>query len=961
MDPGRLERDLRLAIAGDVRFDAGSRALYATDASNYRQVPIGVVLPRSADDVVAAVAVCRAHDAPVLPRGGGTSLAGQCCNVAVVLDFTKYLGGVIEIDAAGKLARVHAGCVLDQLNNAAAHHNLRFGPDPATHTHCTLGGMIGNNSCGVHSVIAGRTSANVAALEVLTYRGERLHVSATPNEELTQITAGDGVRARIYGKLVALRDRYAALIRARFPPAPRRSSGFALEYLLPENGFNVARALVGTEATCVTVLEATLRLIPWPRARVLVVLGYPDVFRAADDVPFVLQFEPMALEGMDAVLVDNMRKKRLHQEEVALLPNGNGWLLAEFGGDSVAQARDAAARLIAALERRGSPPAMRLFDDPRAEERVWRTRESGLGATAFVPGEGDTWEGWEDAAVPPERMGEYLRAFSGLLDAHGYRTALYGHFGDGCLHCRINFDLVTTQGIARYRRFAEAAADLVVRFGGSLSGEHGDGQSRGELLERMFGPELVQAFREFKEIWDPDWKMNPGKVVAPARLDENLRLGASYAPAEPATHFRFPADNGQFSRAVLRCVGVGACRKLERGTMCPSYMATRDEQHSTRGRAHLLFEMLRGEVIAGGWRNEAVHEALDLCLACKACRSECPVSVDVATYKAEFLAHYYEGRRRPAAAYALGLIDVWGRLAARAPGLANALIGSRATAAMAQRFGIVRQRRIPHIAAQSFQRWFARRSARDGGSRPGGGNGTVILWPDTFSNYFEPAVAQAAVAVLERAGLRVVVPAASLCCGRPLYDFGMLVRAKRLLRRCLDALRPHIRRGTPLVVLEPSCGAVFRDELPNLFPDDPDAPALRDQTYLLGGFLASAVSGYQPPSLGAHALVQPHCHHKAVFGFQHDERLLQAAGLRAEILDAGCCGLAGSFGYEERHYGISMTLGERVLFPAARTAPPDTLIIADGFSCRSQIRHGTARTAIHLAQALNLAPAADAQ
>ncbi|MGA9421110.1 MAG: FAD-binding and (Fe-S)-binding domain-containing protein, partial [Rhodanobacteraceae bacterium] len=653
-----LADDLRRAIAGEVRFDAGSRALYATDGSNYRQVPIGVVLPKSIDDVIAAVEVCRKHAAPVLSRGGGTSLAGQCCNVAVVMDFSKYLHHIVELDPERKIARVQPGTILDHLRDAAERHRLTFAPDPSTHSHNTLGGMIGNNSCGVHSVMGGKTSENIESIDVLTYDGLRMRVGATSDAHLDQIIRDGGRRGEIYASLKNLRDRHADVIRARYPKIPRRVSGYNLDELLPENGFHVARALVGTEGTCVTILEATTRLVYSPPARSLLVLGYEDVFAAAAHVVEALAAGPVGLEGIDQDLVQDMKVIGLHPRDVELLPKGGGWLLVEFGGEDKDESDAKARKLMEQLKKAGDAPEMKLFDDIEHEKMLWKVRESGLGATAHVPNKRITWEGWEDAAVPPEKLSEYLRDFRKLLKRYDYEGDLYGHFGQGCVHTRIDFDLETQSGIDTFHAFLGDAADLVVRYGGSLSGEHGDGQSKAEFLTRMFGEELVHAFGEFKRIWDPQCKMNPGKVIDAYLPTENLRVGTGYAPPRVDTHFKFPKDDHNFGRTVLRCVGVGNCRRTHDGTMCPSFMVTREEKYSTRGRARLLFEMLKGEVVTGGWRDEHVHEALDFCLACKGCKGDCPVNVDMATYKSEFMSRYYKGRLRPRAAYAMGWIHI---------------------------------------------------------------------------------------------------------------------------------------------------------------------------------------------------------------------------------------------------------------------------------------------------------------
>jgi len=950
VDASGLASALGRHVRGDVRFDDGSRALYATDGSNYRQIPIGVVLPRDVDDVIATMSLARDYGAPILCRGGGTSLAGQCCNVAVVLDFTKYMAAILEIDPLRRIARVQPGVVLDRLRNAAENHQLTFGPDPATHDRCTLGGMIGNNSCGVHSVMAGKTDDNIEELEILTYDGQRMKVGQTSDAQLEKIIVEGGRRAEIYAGLKKLRDTYSELIQKRYPNIPRRVSGYNLNYLLPENGFHVARALVGTEGTCVTVLEASCRLVESPQERVLLLIAYPDIFQCADRVPEIMAHHPIGLEAVDDLLVEFTRRRHLNPEGLALLPPGGGWLFAEFGATTAAQAVYQARNLMRILSQSTNPPQMRLFPDRKQAKRVWEVRESALGAISHVPGEPPGWEGWEDSAVTPEKLGVYLRDLHKLMKGYGYRSALYGHFGHACVHMRINFDLQSKQGIANYRTFVEEAADLVITYGGSLSGEHGDGQSRAELLPKMFGPELVQAFREFKGLWDPDWKMNPGKIVEPYKLDENLRLGADYKPWKPQTHFQFPEDQGSLANATLRCVGVGKCRHDEGGVMCPSFRVTREEEHSTRGRAHLLWEMTKGDVIQDGWRDQQVKDSLDLCLACKGCKSDCPVGVDVATYKSEFLAHYYEGRRRPRSAYAFGNIDIWARLASKAPGLVNLTTQLPFLRDIAKLIaGIPQQRSIPAFAPQTFRDWFSRRKPPNLDGPP------VLLWPDTFNNYFLPDTAKAGVEVLESAGYRVLLPKANLCCGRPLYDWGMLDRAKSLLLNILDTLKPEIDQTIPLVVLEPSCAAVFRDELLNLFPTDERAQKLSRQTFLLSEFLEQKAKHFQLPKLACKAVVHGHCHHKSLMRMTDEEAVLRKMEIDFQSPAPGCCGMAGSFGFEADKYEISLAIGELELLPAVRKASPDCLIIANGFSCREQIAQCTNRRARHLAEVIQMA------
>lgn len=957
IDIKKLEEDLRAAIQGEVRFDNGSRAAYATDASNYRQVPIGVVVPKTREDIIHTVAICNRYQAPVLSRGGGTSLAGQCCNVAVVMDMSKYYNRVLDINQDKRLVTVEPGIVLDEMRKATEEgYGLTFGPDPATHSHCTIGGMMGNNSCGVHSVMAQfegfgpRTSDNTERLMLLTYDGLIMEVGPTSEEDLEKFIKAGGRKGEIYAKLKAIRDQYADLIRERFPKIPRRVSGYNLDELLPENGFNVARALVGTESTCIVILDATMKLMKKPQVRSLLVLGYPDVFEAGRHAPDVMKHEPIGLEGIDDKLIGFMEKKGLNVKDISLLPDGKGWLIAEFGGETKEEADNKVKAVMEELKKGENPPSMKLFDDPAQEKKLWEVRESGLGATAFVPGMKDAWPGWEDSAVHPDKVGDYLQDLRKLFSKFGYDAALYGHFGQGCIHCRVDFDLMTKEGLETYQQFTKEAAGLVIRYGGSLSGEHGDGQARADLLEMMFGKELMEAFREFKEIWDPQYKMNPGKVISPYGQLANLRFGTNYNPPELKTHFHFPEDGGSFAHATMRCVGVGKCRRHEGGTMCPSYMVTREEEHATRGRARLLFEMLQGEEIKDGWKSDAVKDALDLCLACKGCKGDCPVNVDMATYKSEFLSHYYERKLRPRTAYAFGWIYWWSRIASKMPAVVNFLTGNKITGPIAKYLaGVAQQRQIPRFAERTFRDWFAENKVRSTGKPK------VIIWADTFNNFFKPETLIAGKEVLEAAGFRVTVPKHMLCCGRPLYDFGMLDLAKDMLKEILEALKEDIRNEVPIVGLEPSCVAVFRDELCNLFPHSEDARRLKNQVFTLAEFLKKKAPGFEIPQIKGKAVVHGHCHHKAIMKMNDDTRVLDSTGLDYELLDSGCCGMAGYFGYEAgSHYEVSLAAGERVLLPRVREAAKDTLLIADGFSCREQIEQQTDRKALHLAQVLQM-------
>lgn len=944
-----LERALRSVVRGEVRFDDAARALYATDASNYRQIPIGLVVPRDAEDVIAAVAVCREYDAPILARGAGTSLAGQGCNTAVVFDFSRYMHRIGAVDPVARTVVVEPGAVLDRLREAAEQHGLTFAPDPATHSRCTLGGMIGNNSCGVHGLLGGKTVDNIVALDVLLYDGTRLTVGATDDATLAMKIAAGGREGALYAELDRLRREYAALVEQHFPKIPRRVSGYNLDELMPESGFHVARALVGSEGTCAIVLAATLRLVESPPCRTLVGVGFADIFTAADAVPLLLEHRPIGLEGFDGTLVEALRRKQKLLSDLPLLPAGDGYLLAEFGASMMQEAEALAQQFAAAMrEQLGAEPRIYTSDEAK---RVWSIRESALGATAFVPGKGTGWEGWEDAAVEPAQLGSYLRQIAALMQAFGYHSAMYGHFGQGCVHMRHNFDLESEEGILRFRHFVDRAAKIAVAHGGSISGEHGDGQARGALLAKMYPPALLDGFRAFKHAWDPTNRMNPGKLVgafdAPVHeVHEDLRLGADYKPWQPLTHFAFADDSGSLASAALRCVGVGACRKIDNGTMCPSYMVTREEEHSTRGRAHLLWEMMQGEVLPATWQNDAVKASLDLCLACKACKSECPVSVDIASYKAEFLSHYYERKQRPLAHYAFGRIDVAARLASLAPWLAST--GARVMKPLLERMlHLHPERALPRFERAYTRSRAARRETAHDANKP-----AVFLWADTFNNYLHPATMRAAHMVLEDAGFRVELPRQHLCCGRPLYDFGMLDTAKRYLLRTLDELAPQLAAGTPIVVLEPSCAAVFRDELTNLLPHDPRTQQLQSQVRLLSELLQERAPQYTPPQLEGEIVVHGHCHQRATSGMEAELALLLRTGAQVSLLDSGCCGMAGPFGFERDKFAISQQLGERALLPAARTRNAQRVVVSDGFSCCEQVTQNGLARPLHLAELL---------
>lgn len=1001
-----LRSELAGAVRGEVSFDATARALTTMDASNYRRVPLGVVAPRDADDVRAALAVCRAHGVPVVARGGGTSIAGQATGTGVVLDFTRHMNRIVALDPEARTAVVQPGAVLDRLQEAAAPHGLRFGPDPSTHSRCTLGGMIGNNSCGSHSVAWGTTADSVRELSVVGADGDTRRLGRDWQG------APDGLRALVESEL--------ALLRTGFPDLPRRISGYALDALLPERGADVARAFCGSEGTWGILTEAVVRLVEAPRARALAVLAYPDESAAADAAAGLLPLGPLTVEGMAADLVPAN----------AGLPRGGAWLFVETGGGSAAEARAHADTIVRAAD---VQDAM-VVTDQAGQRALWRLREDASGTATRIPDAGsgpphgpgrglggEAWPGWEDCAVPPARLGAYLRDFRALLAAHGLRGTPYGHFGDGCIHVRIDFDLISTAGVARFRRFSEEAAHLVVSHGGSLSGEHGDGQARAELLPAMYGAEMVGLFERAKDLWDPDGLLNPGMLVRPNRLDENLRFAV--LPHRPVdVEFGYPADGGDFSAAVRRCVGVARCRTASvpggADVMCPSFRATGEEEHSTRGRARLLHEMLAGEIVTDGWRSTEVRDALDLCLSCKGCRSDCPVGVDMATYKAEFLHHHYAGRRRPAAHYALGRLPFW--LSAvtrtRSARLVNSLASLRPLAALAKHAaGIAPEREIPRLARETFSQWWSarfrnrvrayvrrkRRTGADGPGRTGGPGGTgggsgerrdadelfpgfggrtVLLWPDTFTEHLEPAVGRAAVRVLEAAGLAVLLPPRTVmrhgpigdgvtrgplrlgtllprrrhrvCCGLTYVSTGQLDRARTVLRRTLDLMEPYLAMDDiPVVVLEPSCAAALRTDLPELLRDDPRAARLAAAVVTFAEALERYAPGWTPPRLDRPAVGQTHCHQHAVLGDAAERRLRDAAGLTG-ALAGGCCGLAGDFGFGKGHEEVSRACAEEQLLPAVRAADDTAVILADGFSCRTQLAQLADRRGRHLAEVL---------
>jgi len=928
--PEALAAALRRAgVAGPDSVDCSSRrrAEYSTDASNYRVVPQVVVFPRHADEVAATLEVARSTGSPITARGAGTSCAGNAVGPGIVLDFSRYLNTIVSIDPEAKLATVEPGVILSDLQKAAAPHGLRFGPDPSTQARCTIAGMIGNNACGAHALAYGRAADNVEELSMLLADGRAVRAATL-----------DALADPIGSELSALVKGNLGVIRPEFGRFVRQVSGYSMEHLLPENGGNLARFLAGTEGTLAIITEATVNLVRSAPFTALAVLAYPDMASAADHVPPLLPFKPLALEGMDARLVEVLVKRRGPAAVPTSLPEGGGWLFVETGGESQAEAIAAAGAIVSAADAQASTVVT------GADARLlWRIREDGAGLGGRTPEGAPAWPGWEDAAVPPARIGAYLRDFDKLLTQHHLDGLIFGHLGDGCVHVRLDFPLATQP--KAFRAFLLDAASLAASHGGSMSGEHGDGRARGELLPAMYTPDAIALFGAVKQIFDPTNLLNPGVIVDPAPVDADLRLPQAL-PVAGRLGFSYAHDGGSFATAVHRCVGVGKCRAdttATGGVMCPSYLATRDETHSTRGRSRVLQEMVNGSLITDGWHSDEVLEALDLCLSCKGCSSDCPAGVDMATYKSEVLHHRYRRRVRPGSHYVLGWLPRWARLATTTPRLANAALKPKPLQKLAKSIGGIDQARpLPVWAAEPFRKWFRNRPVKQGDP--------VMLWVDSFTNAFSPEVGRAAVQVLEDAGYSVQIPRGQVCCGLTWISTGQLDGARKQLTRSMDALGAALAQGIPVVGLEPSCTAVLRSDAAELLPDDPRAAVLKSATRTLAELLTER--GWNPPSLeGVTAVAQPHCHQHAVMGFGADSRLLADAGAEVTTV-GGCCGLAGNFGVEKGHLEVSKAVARQSLLPAVEAAPEGSVVLADGFSCRTQLDQLANRQGLHLAQLL---------
>ncbi|MBM2614759.1 FAD-binding oxidoreductase [Actinoplanes sp. LDG1-06] len=909
-----------LETAGlEVRSDPGTRGMYASDASLYRVPPLAVVRPRHVDEVAAALAVARETGTPFTSRGAGTSVAGNAIGRGIVLDFSRHLNRVLEIDPEARTAVVEPGTVHAVLQKAATPHGVRFGPDPSTHPRCTIGGMIGNNACGSRSLAYGRTSDNIVALELLTAAGDTLDTTAPQGPVV------DGLKT-VMGK-------HLATARTEFDRFGRQVSGYAVQHLLPER-FDLTQAFVGSEGTLGIITKATVRLVVDSPVRVVVVLGFKDIVAAGEASPAVVAHRPTSCEGLDSRLLDVLRARR-GPDAVPPLPRGGAWLFVELAGDELGEV-EARARELAGD---GIADDALVVTDPATQARLWRIREDGAGLAGRSPADRPAWPGWEDAAVPPEKLGAYLARFDELVATYGMSSAPFGHFGDGCMHVRLDFPLDQPGGTKVMRDFVVDAAKLVGEFGGSLSGEHGDGRARSELLPHMYSADAIALFAGIKGAFDPGNLLNPGVLVDPDPVDADVRP-ASF----PLTGLKlaYPHDNGDLAQAVHRCTGVGKCRadnSAAGGVMCPSYLATREEKDSTRGRARVLQEVVRGEL---PWSHPSVHESLDLCLSCKGCASDCPTGIDMATYKSEVLHQTYKGKRRPLSHYTLGRLPFWARLAGWTPGLAN--LGTRLPGirGLALRLaGVDKRRSVPAFAKRPFRRTFKKVA----GGEP------VVLFADSFSDAFSPEVAEATVRVLRAAGYEPRLPSGNVCCGLTWITTGQLDSAKRILSRTVEALAPDVRAGIPVVGIEPSCTAVLRSDIHELLPGDENAAAVAKSVRTLAELLAET-PGWTPPDLSdVEVVAQPHCHHHAVLGWKADADLLASTGARVKRL-AGCCGLAGNFGVEIGHYEVSVAVAEQNLLPALDAAP-EAVVLADGFSCRTQVADLRDRPSVHLAQLLD--------
>ena len=953
-DTRSLVDELQRRVAGEVRFDEMTRVLYSTDASIYQIEPIGVVIPRDADDVVAVIETANRYGVPVLPRGGGTSLAGQTVGHAVVIDFSKYMRHIVEVNSEEGWVRTQPGIILDELNHYLQPYGVLFAPDPSTSNRSNVGGALGNNSCGAHSIVWGKTVDNVRDLDVVLSNGDAARFGVLNRAQLEARMHGEGLESEVFRRLFDIGEANRDEILGRYPKIQRRVSGYNLDELVAAGDFNMARFVVGSEGTLVAITEATLRTVTRPKMKALGILHFNDLIESMEATVATLELDPAAVEHIGSLILRQARTNLQYARMMDFIEGDpEAILVVEMVGESEAELEAKLDGLEERMKRGRLGYAIRRLTNPEQQSRVWEVRKAGLGLMMNVSGPAKPIPFVEDTAVAPEVLPQFIERFDRIVRGHGTTAGYYGHASVGCLHIRPLIDLKVESDVERMVSIATQISDLVLEFGGSMSGEHGDGLVRSGWNEKMFGSQVYNAFRDVKNAFDPKGIFNPGKIVDAPPMTENLRISPVYRTIELKTGFGY-TDEGDYAGAIEMCNGQGACRKVIGGTMCPSYMVTRDEEHSTRGRANALRAAMSGALPLDSLTSKRMYDVMDLCLECKGCKAECPSNVDMAKLKYEFLDKYYKANGHPIRNRIFGNIAALSRLGSFFAPLSNWSLKSAWIREMLDEYaGIDKRRLLPSFSSQTFTQWFR---ARGGSPKSAATRGQVVLFPDTFTNYNYPALGRAAVKVFEGLGYQVILPS-SRCCGRPMLSKGMMDQAQRNARFNVYRVYPYVQRGAKLVGLEPSCVLSFRDDYVDLLGGDAKAKTVSENTMLVEEFVLFAQqeqgAGAQFKDLSQKLLVHGHCHQKALVGTRPTMQVLQTVlGCDAEEIDSGCCGMAGSFGFEKEHYDISLKIGEQTLFPRIRNEADSIVIVAQGISCRQQIEHGTGRQAKHLVEIL---------
>ena len=945
-----IEAELKKRVEGDVHFDKFSRLLYSTDASIYQIEPIGVVVPRHKGDVQAVIEIANRLGVSVLPRGGGTSLAGQAVGHSIVLDFSKYMQNVLEVNKEELWCRVQPGLVQDELNAHVRGIGLQFGPDTSTSNRATIGGMVGNNSSGAHSLIYGKTLDHVIELTVLLADGSEAVLRDLSADEVERKSKADSSEGRAYREVFRLAQQHKPEILARYPKIMRRVSGYNLDEFIKPQSFNLARMIVGSEGTLATIVEAKMRLVPKPKWTAMDVIHFNDDIEALECAQVVLQTKPYALESTDKMIL-NLARGNIEQSRKLGFVQGSpdSLLMVEYAGETEAEVRAQVDKLEELRKREKIGYASTLAFKPEEVKAIWGVRKAGLGLLLGTKGDKKPIAFVEDTAVSPEKLPEFIKRFREIVARHDTVAGYYGHCSVGCMHIRPLINLKEESERSKMVSIANAISDLVLEFNGAMSGEHGDGLARSHFNQKLFGPALYDAFRQIKRAFDPNNLMNPGKIVDAPAMTESLKISPRYKTWEPRTTLDF-SEQGGFARAVEMCSGMGECRKKLDGTMCPSYMGTLDEEHSTRGRANALRNVISGLAPQAEFTGKRLHDVMDLCLECKACKAECPSNVDMAKLKYEFLDHYHRANGLPLRNRMFGAIEALNRVGSALAPVSNWLANSAPNRWLMEIFtGIDRRRPLPQFASESFEAWFRKHKAEGDGAK-----GEVVLFHDTFNNYNTPNVAIAAARFLEKSGYLVVL-VDKKCCGRPMISKGMLSQAKENAAWNVEKLLPFAEQGTPIVGLEPSCLLTLRDEYPEFIRTDA-AKKVAANSFLLEEFVMREVNAgklkFNPNAKSKKVLLHGHCHQKALVGSAPTVAMLKAAGYEVSEVDSGCCGMAGSFGFEKEHYDLSAKIGNRRLAPAVKAASDDVEIVAPGISCRQQIEHLAQRKAKHPAELL---------